>query len=138
MSIYDFEVNKDFFETYVSYFSLNEILKLKCDPAEIHPDIMLTIDALRYVIGRPIVITALTNGKHAEKSLHNPKNNTSQKCEAIDFKIVRPPQKNKCIQSMLDVGFHGIGVYSWGFHGDIRKKHALWRRENGVYKPLIA
>lgn len=121
----------------LEYFSEKEITSLGCDPEEINYILMLRLDILRRKLGCPIKITSLTNGKHATKSLHYPKNTKSGLCEAVDFKVLKPKAKQKVLQTMIDVGFRGIGVYSWGFHGDIRKNCALWQYANGVYLPLV-
>lgn len=132
MKVSDFKI--------IKYFTAREVRATGAKLKYVDKRVIICLDRVRKHFGIRIKINHLSTGKHAPGSYHYV--TEERDCLAVDFKF-RPgrgkkmPPKNKVVQVMIDCGFRGIGVYGWGFHGDVRDKCALWKRVRGIYLPLI-
>ncbi len=135
-------MDRETFKQCITYFKIKEVTAVGSEVEDISLTLMDNLDALRHNLIKydkkvKIRITSLTGGSHAKRSLHNPENNGSRECEAVDFKVIGKISKNNVVQEMIDAGFTGIGVYHGFYHGDIRQFCKLWKRIKGKYLPLI-
>jgi uncharacterized protein YcbK (DUF882 family) len=116
---------------YLKHFTLNEIKPHIKELKDVKANLIYTLEMLRDKVNAPITITSITQGTHAKNSYH-------YKGLAVDFKIdLTQIPRNKILQAMLDSQFKGVGIYDWGFHGDIREEYALWKFENNQYLTLV-
>lgn len=97
----------------------------------IHDETLRAWQRVRDIIGVPLHILAIIK-----------KSTWHKNGRAIDVTLggeLGNAHVNDFVETMLDCGFHGIGVYwngiAWSFHGDVRGKHQLWTGLKDVQKP---
>jgi hypothetical protein len=119
---------------FIRHFPRPEIEATGSDVRHVKVITLMRLDFVRDQLGLKIKITCLTTGIHEPKSFH-------YTGDAVDWKFLEPkekwPPQNKVIQTCLDAGFKGIGVYDWGYHCDNRHDYALWKRIVELYLPLV-
>ena len=116
---------------YCPNFSIREVLDTGSQLRDIDATTMFNVQKVRSRLGVPIKLTSIIRG--GDKGQH-------PLGKAVDFKVLDEhyaSNPNKVVQVMLDCGFRGIGVYSWGFHGDTRLEFKMWKRVKGIYLPLV-
>jgi uncharacterized protein YcbK (DUF882 family) len=108
------------------------------DPDKMNPALLVLLDKLREIIGKPIIIhCGYDTDGHAPSSQHYVGN-------AVDFHIVGLPieQAHEAMQGALHMlgllDRVGLGIYPFwnspGFHLDVRGEAARWGRlKNGTY-----
>jgi len=116
----------------IKYFTEQEVLATGAKLVDVERTLIGRLDLLRAKLGCPIGLNSLTTGRHVTQSYHY-----QGVAADIRIPITMKPAAHVVVQAAIDIGFRGIGVYTWGFHVDLRENCALWKRVDGNYLPLI-
>lgn len=117
-------------EKYVpKYFSENEFNRIGCSSSDCNPDSLKRLDALRELLGKPVVLNSAYRTVYSEKD--HGRTGTSAHClgRAFDIKCSNSSYRYDLVKCALSVGFHRIGIGERFVHVDdspIHSPNVIW------------
>lgn len=114
------------------YFSAKEFRCPGSGILFVDPDLLDMLDRLRELMGEPVYITSGCrspehNAKIGGSAASQHITTELTPCRAADIKAVGANRKYRLVQSAIDLGFGGIGVYKTHIHLDTRDMPVMWR-----------
>ncbi len=107
-------------------FNLREFACKHCGAVILEPELVKKLQALRDLIGKPIVITSGYRCPTHNKNVGGVSNSQHVYGKATDI-VVDGITPTKVAEYAENVGFNGIGIYNTFTHVDIRADKAHWR-----------
>ena len=101
------------------------------DVVKIDSDLIIKLQALRDIIGKPIVINSGYRTTEYNKQIRGASRSQHIYGKAADIAIsgVNPEEVAKKAEAL---GFLGIGLYDWGCHVDTRKTKSFWKTDKQI------
>ena len=101
------------------------------DVVKIDSDLIIKLQALRDIIGKPIVINSGYRTTEYNKRIKGAPRSQHIYGKAADIAIsgVSPEEVAKQAEAL---GFLGIGLYDWGCHVDTRKTKSFWKTDKQI------
>ena len=101
------------------------------DVVKVDSDLIIKLQALRDIIGKPIVINSGYRTTEYNKKIRGATRSQHIYGKAADIAIsgVNPEDVAKKAEAL---GFLGIGLYDWGCHVDTRKTKSFWKTDKQI------
>lgn len=92
----------------------------------LHPKLLELSQKLRDRLGKPVVINSAYRNQSHNRSVGGSPTSQHLYGKAIDVRAIPGLTIDQLASAGRNVGFTGIGKYSWGCHFDVRDRAAEW------------
>ena len=113
---------------YISeHFRLDEFESSDTKEAKVDEELVEKLELLRAELGnQPLIINSAYRTPEHNKAIGGAENSLHMTGKAVDIAKVDDYDIDEMANIAEEVGFDGIGRYSWGIHVDVRGERARW------------
>lgn len=108
------------------HFKLSEFQSRDTKEVKLDPVLVEKLEKLRKRIGQPLIINSGYRTTKHNKAVGGSPKSQHMKGAAADIRKVAGLTVDEMAVLAEQVGFDGIGIYSWGIHVDTRGEKARW------------
>lgn len=112
------------------YFQEKEYAcKCGCGKADLSNLMLEKLDAIRELLGRPIILNSAYRCVEHNKSVGGTSDSSHTRGYAVDIRAVSSREKYELVKAAMSMGVNRIGVYSNFIHIDIdplKDKEVIW------------